>query len=123
MTDHDKTITMSQRDFQAMQDHINQLQKRGTLMKNLAIAATLVATLIAYHDVRADNYQITESEIQQLRQTEALQNIQNTLQQQQMQDFAEQSQRDWEANQPAARGARTRARYRDLENFYGEDDQ
>ena len=69
-------------------------------MKSIAIALTLTAALVAYNDTRADDT-TDQAQLQ-------------VLQQQQTQfllDYGRQSEADWEARMPAARGRAIREKY------------
>ena len=69
-------------------------------MKSIAIALTLTAALVAYNDTRADDT-TDQAQLQ-------------VLQQQQTQfllDYGRQSEADWEARMPEARGRAIREKY------------
>jgi len=83
-------------------------------MKSIAIALTLTAALVAYNDTRADDT-TDQAQLQ-------------VLQQQQTQfllDYGRQSEADWEARMPEARGRAIREKYaeRKLYNDIMENEQ
>jgi len=73
-------------------------------MKSIALTATILAALVAYQDTRADEY----TDQQQLQ---VLQQMQQQQQTQFLIDYGRQSEADWEARMPEARGRAIREKY------------
>ena len=83
-------------------------------MKSIAIALTLTAALVAYNDTRADDT-TDQAQLQVLQQ----------MQTQFLLDYGRQSEADWEARMPEARGRAIREKYaeRKLYNDIMENEQ